>query len=255
MHPFCVTPAIVLRSWPFGESDKIVSFLTEAYGKVNGIAKGARRSRKRFVNTLEPFSLVKLSFKDRPHRGLAFVHACDLVRPFRYLTASLEKIAYASYLTEITEGLTGEREENRALFEHLREGLIFLEEREPSLSFLTFFELRLLRLSGYQPSLERCRRCGRSWASDLQKKWRFSPRDGGILCEACSNFRKEVMPVSPEALDVLADLQRANSLLSHHLSLPPAALKESLSVLLRFIQFLMNRELKSAPFLDAFSFA
>jgi len=47
-----LTPAIVLRSRPFGESDKIVSFLTESYGKLTGIAKGAKRSRKRFVNPL-----------------------------------------------------------------------------------------------------------------------------------------------------------------------------------------------------------
>ena len=196
-----------------------------------------------------------MTFKDRTHRSLAFVHACDLVRPFRNLTTSLEKIAYASYILEITEGLTAEREENRALFEHLREGLIFLEEKEPSLSFLTFFELRLLKLSGYQPALQYCRRCGRSWASDFQTQWRFSPRDGGVLCESCSSLRKEVIPLSSDALKALANLQGANSLYSPQLPLPSVALKEGLFVLLRFIQFLMNKELKSAPFLDAFSFA
>ena len=53
------THAIVLRARPYGESDKIVSFLTEDFGKLSGIAKGALRSRRRFVNSLEPFSLVK----------------------------------------------------------------------------------------------------------------------------------------------------------------------------------------------------
>ena len=70
-----VTPAIVLRTWPFGESDKIVSFLTESHGKLTGIAKGAKRSRKRFVNSLEPFSLVNLRFQDRAHSNLAFIVA------------------------------------------------------------------------------------------------------------------------------------------------------------------------------------
>jgi len=255
VHSFCFTLAIVLRSWPFGESDKIVSFLTEGYGKLNGIAKGAKRSRKRFVNTLEPFSLVSLTFKDRSHGTLAFIHACDLVRPFRNLTTSLEKIAYASYILEITEGLTAERDQNDALFEHLRSALIFLEEKEPSLWFLTFFELRLLGLSGYQPALQDCRRCGRSWSSDFQKKWCFSPRDGGILCESCSSIRKEVIPLSFDALRALANLQAAHNFCSHQPPLPSVALKEVRFVLLRFVQFLMNRELKSAPFLDAFSFA
>ncbi len=252
MRSASVTPAIVLRSWPYGESDKIVSFLTECHGKVTGIAKGAKRSRKRFVNTLEPFSLVNLRFQDRPHSSLVFVHDCDLIRPFKDLTTSLEKIAHAFYLLEITDELTGEREENRSLFEHLREGLIFIEEKGTSLYFLTFFELKLLKLSGYQPMLDHCRRCGKNWRPQFQVKWRFSPRDGGILCESCSTFRKESVPLSLEALYALVDLQKAKGILSQHLSFPPTVLKESRSVLLRFIQFQINKELKSAPFLDAF---
>jgi len=248
-----VTEAVVLRSRPFGESDRIVSFFTESQGKVTGIAKGAKRSRKRFVNTLEPFSLVNLRFQDRPHTSLAFVHACDLVRPFKDLSASLEKIAHASYLVEIMDGLTSEREENRALFEHLREGLVMLEEKGASLSYLTFFELKLLKLAGYQPMLERCRRCERGWREGFQVPWRFSPRDGGILCGSCSTLRKEALPLSVEALDLLTGLQRAKDFLPPYPSVPAPLLKESRSVLLRFIQFQMQRELKSAPFLEAFA--
>lgn len=253
MRSPCVTPAIVLRSWPFGESDKIVSFFTEGHGKVTGIAKGAARSRRRFVNTLEPFSLVNLRFQDRPHSTLAFVQACDPIRLFKDLTTSLERIAYASYLVEVTDGLAGEREENRRIFEHLREGLVFVEENGPSLSFLTFFELRLLRLSGYQPILEHCRRCGKCVRDSSQTPWRFSSRDGGVLCGSCSAFRREVVPLSPGALEALAELQKANSILPHHLSLSPALLKESRPALLRFIQFQINKELKSASFLEAFA--
>jgi DNA repair protein RecO (recombination protein O) len=57
------TPAIVLRGRPHGESDKIVTFLTKDWGKVTGIAKGAKRSQRRFVNVLEPFTHVQLRFR------------------------------------------------------------------------------------------------------------------------------------------------------------------------------------------------
>src|ERR1043166_4648954 len=97
------TPAIVLRARPYGESDKIVSFLTESHGKLTGIAKGAKRSRKRFANSLEPFSLVELRFQDRPHGSLVFILASDLLFGFKNLASSLEKIAFASYLVEITD--------------------------------------------------------------------------------------------------------------------------------------------------------
>lgn len=255
MHCPSVTPAIVLRARPFGESDKIVSFLTQSHGKVTGIAKGAKRSRKRFVNTLEPFSLVSLRFQDRPHSSLAFVHACDLIRPFKDLTASLEKIAHASYLVEITDELTREREESRLVFEYLKEGLSFIEERGASLPFLTFFELKLLKLSGYQPVLDRCCRCEQKWRAIPESQWRFSPRDGGILCLPCSAFRKETLPLSMKTVDVLADLQTKDDFLPVHLSLSPSVLQEARSILPCFIQYQIHKGLKSASFLDIFSLA
>ncbi len=253
MRSLCVTPAIVLRSWPFGESDKIVSFFTESHGKVTGIAKGAKRSQKRFANTLEPFSLVHLRFQDRPHSSLAFVHACDLARAFKDLTANLEKIAYAFYLLEITYELTGEREENRPLFEHLKEGLIFLEEEQISPPFLIFFELRLLKLSGYQPMLEHCHRCGKEHPTGRQAQWRFSLRDGSILCELCSAFRREIVPLSGQALEALREMERMNRPQPFAFVYSPSVLRESRSVLLQFIQFQINKELKSASFLATFS--
>lgn len=246
-----VSRAIVLRARSFGESDKIVSFLTESYGKVTGIAKGAKRSRKRFVNTLEPFVLVNLRFQDRPHSSLAFIHACDLIHPFKNLTTDLEKIAHACYVTEMADALTREREDNQALFDHLKDGLRFIEERGASFSFLTFFAMRLLKVSGYEPMLKHCRRCKKDWRAEPHDPWRFSPHDGGILCPTCFAFRKDALPLSIEALRVLSQLQEENGVLSHHSSFSPSILKEAQSILRCFIQFQINKELKSAPFLEA----
>jgi DNA repair protein RecO (recombination protein O) len=248
-----VTPAIVLRTWPFGESDKIVSFLTESHGKLTGIAKGAKRSRKRFVNSLEPFSLVNLRFQDRAHSNLAFIVASDLAFGFKHLLTSLEKISFASYLVEITDGLIGEREENRLVFRHLKDGLTHLDERSTSLTFLTSFELKLLKLAGYQPLLDSCRRCGRErWD---QTRWHFSPRDGGILCESCSRLRKEIFSLSAATLEILTNLQEEESMPAADVSPPTGVLKEIRSVVVRFIEFHMEREIKSAVFLRQFSWA
>ena len=250
--PVCqVTPAIVLRTWPFGESDKIVSFLTETHGKLRGIAKGAKRSRKRFVNSLEPFSLVNISFQDRSHSQLVFVLASELLLGSKTLIDSLEKIAFASYLVEITDGLIGEREENPLVFQHLRDGLLYLEKRSVSLAFVTSFELKLLRLAGYQPSLAGCKRCGK--ASSSLKSWHFSPRDGGILCDFCSRLRKEIFPVSGAELEILTKLQEEENIASFENSPPSMILKKLRSLVIRFIQFHMEREIKSVAFLQKVS--
>jgi DNA repair protein RecO (recombination protein O) len=245
-----VTPAIVLRSRPFGESDKIVSFLSENYGKLTGIAKGAMRSRKRFVNSLEPFALVNLSFQDRPHNNLAFILAADLNRGFRQLLTSLDRISYAAYLVEITDGLIGEREENPAIYQHLKYGLAYLEENGASLRFLTFFELRLLRLAGYQPVLDGCKRCHKARLEGRVSQWNFSPFDGGIVCDPCS--RHDILPLGAAAIEVLSALQESATLPAGF-SLRPSVVQEIRSVMLRFIQYHVDREIKSAVFLSQFS--
>jgi DNA repair protein RecO (recombination protein O) len=248
-----VTPAIVLRSRPFGESDKIVSFLSENYGKLTGIAKGAMRSRKRFVNSLEPFALVNLSFQDRPHNNLAFILAADLKLAFRQLLKSLDRISCAAYLVEITDGLIGEREENPAIYQHLKYGLTYLEENGASPCFLTFFELRLLRLAGYQPVLDSCKRCHKAARLEGRvSQWNFSPFDGGIVCDPCSCSRHDTLPLGAAAIEVLSALQDSATLPAGF-SLRPSAVQEIRSVMLRFIQYHVDREIKSAVFLSQFS--
>jgi DNA repair protein RecO (recombination protein O) len=248
-----VTQAVVLRSRPFAESDKIVSFLTENYGKITGIAKGAKRSRKRFVNSLEPITLVNLHFHDPPHSSLAFIQASDLLLSFHKLVTSLEKISFASYLVEITDGLIGEREENRLVFQHLRDGLHHIEESGTSLKFLTWYELKLLRLTGYQPALENCKLCGQDLHAVAAARWHFSPCDGGILCESCSRVRRDLLPLAVTALEALRDLQAEKCMMPSRISLPSSMVREIRSAVLRFIQFHMDKEIKSAPFLYQFS--
>jgi DNA repair protein RecO (recombination protein O) len=251
------TPAVVLRTWPYGESDKIVSFFTETHGKVRGIAKGAKRSRKRFANSLEPFSIVNLRFQDRPHGGLVFLLSADLLSSFKKLDRSLEKITLASYLVEIIDGLVEERDENALLFQHLKHGLLFLDrDGAAPLEFLTSFELKLLRLTGYQPAFDRCKLCTLKRDAGGGPLWHFSPAEGGLLCSLCAAAKKETLPVGAAALLALERLQREghdqaiNG--SAHVRLPAAVQSEIRLVMQRFLQFHMEREIRSAAFLAKF---
>ncbi len=248
-----VTPAIVLRTRPFGESDKIVSLLTENFGKITGIAKGALRSRRRFVNSLEPFSLVNLRFQERVHSNLVFILGAELAHGFRHLTSSLESISHASYIVEITDGLTGERDESLAVFQHLRDGLSSLDANGTSLRFLTTFELKLLKLTGYQPVLDACKRCGGDRLTEASAQWHFSPADGGILCEVCARARRETLPLGAMAVEILTALQLETGALPDAIPLPFSVVQELRSAVMRFIQYHMDKEIKSAPFLYQFS--
>ena len=251
MSNLYLSQAVVLRSQPFGESDRIVCFLTEDHGKVTGIAKGAKRSRRRFVNSLEPFSVVNLRFQDYPHRSLAFIHGCELLRVFRQLTQNLDRIACASYLTEITAELVREREESQVIFTHLRDALTYLNEQQVSGDFLTFFELRLLRLAGYDPMFDGCCRCKKRRSAEAGK-WSFSHRDGGILCAACAELRRDAHALSEETLRALCIFRAQDSFTESSFLTHPTVLRETRFLLPRFIQFQINKELKSARFLNSF---
>jgi DNA repair protein RecO (recombination protein O) len=251
------TPAVVLRSWPYGESDKIVCFFTETHGKVRGIAKGAKRSRKRFANSLEAFSIVNLRFQDRPHSGLAFLLSADLIFTLKQLDSSLEKITVASYLVEIVDGLMGDRDANALVFQHLKNGLLFLDrDGAAPLEFVTFFELKLLRLAGYEPALDGCKRCARRRDQPVGPCWYFSPVAGGLLCGLCATSARENLPLGMAALTALENLQQENCAASVNgparERIPAAVLMEIRSIMQGFLHFHMEREIRSAAFLSKF---
>src|SRR4030067_2435960 len=104
------TNAIETRSLNYGESDKIVTFFTKDFGKIKGIAKGARRRRKRFQNALGLFSHIRLIFFDREGMGLVRAEGCDLLHTFPKIREDLKKIYYGNYYLELVNEMAGEQE-------------------------------------------------------------------------------------------------------------------------------------------------
>lgn len=103
------TPAIVLRNRDYGESDRIVTVLTRDAGKLGGIAKGAKQSRRRFERKLELFSHVMLYFRRRPHGDLVFITRAEAAELTQFeLEDDLGKIALGSYMLELADALIRE---------------------------------------------------------------------------------------------------------------------------------------------------
>ncbi len=68
--PALSSEAIILQSKPTGESDLVVDFLSPDLGRLKGIAKGAKKSKKRFIHCLEPLSRSRLELFEKPSQGL-----------------------------------------------------------------------------------------------------------------------------------------------------------------------------------------
>src|SRR5436853_6862297 len=103
VHREFATLALVLRTRPYGESDRIVTFLTEDHGKLTGIAKGAKNSRRRFGGTLEPFVRIRAVFRQRTGAELAFLLRCEFLGVWRTFSQDLDRFAAGSYVLELTE--------------------------------------------------------------------------------------------------------------------------------------------------------
>jgi DNA repair protein RecO (recombination protein O) len=173
--------AIILRTRDYRESDRLITFFSRSQGQLTGIAKGARRSKKRFVHTLEPFSHVLITYADRSSSGLVRIDASELKNGFIELRNEVARLGYASLCCEVVLEISPERQANPTLFTLLYQFLNELERREEPESSSFLFLLRMLSLSGYAPNLLSCRRCGRH--STSSQSWYFSISQGGLLCE------------------------------------------------------------------------
>ncbi len=248
--PLYKTQAIVIHSIPYGEVDKIVTLYTLDFGKVKGIAKGAKRSRKRFGNTLEICSHVHLSFFEKETSELVRLTHCDLIRSFAGLREDIHKLARASYFIELVNELTADKMRSKRLFELL---LLFLNDVDQGIlkeEIQRVFEVRLLALLGYQPLLDHCLRCKSGLA---EEKFFFSAREGGILCPACAVHLPALVPVSLGTIKTLLLAQRIPLERVGRISFSPPSLKESRMILSLFLEQYLRKDLKSKKFLDQFS--
>jgi DNA repair protein RecO (recombination protein O) len=237
------TEAIVLRFLDYGESDRIVTFYTRDYGKIRGIAKGARRSRKRFANALELFCFSQIVFSRKGRDSLALLEESRVYHHFENIRQDLEKTLMSSYLVELTDQFTLEDKKSSELFQLLHDFLEQINNSDCTEALLRFFEVRLLKHVGYQPVLDRCVACQAPVNGD--DVYQFHARAGGIRCGACHPSGETALPISPGTVKTLLmgrdiDMAKMNRLL-----MSDRAAQESRQMLAHFIRHLLGKELKS----------
>ena len=206
MGPSEQSEAIVLRTRAYGESDKIVTLLTAAVGKLTGIAKGAKNSRRRFANCLDPFTRVHLHYRTRAGASLAFMDSCDLLDPPGVLSEPM-KFAYGSYLLELVDQLTIEGQPVPDLYGLLADALDTLRGGPATAGFLRVFELRLLYHTGYAPQLRACGRC-RAPLQGAERAF-LDPAHADVVCVRCSatGTNAALLPVAGPTLLALDGLR------------------------------------------------
>ncbi|MGH9584066.1 MAG: DNA repair protein RecO [Bryobacteraceae bacterium] len=153
--PVRVSETYVLRTYPFRESDLIVSFFTRDQGKLRGIARRARKPKNTFGSGLERLSLVNLSYSQKETRELVNLNSCDLVQSQFDLLDDFDASVAIDYVAEVSDHLLPPHEPNERFFRLLAAVLGHMHERAPGAIWaaITYFSLWATRLSGFLPDL------------------------------------------------------------------------------------------------------
>jgi len=238
---------IILRTRIFGEADRIVTLLTKEKGKIEAVARGARRPRNRLVGVTQQFSYLRgLIFTGK---NLDQLSQAELIKSFAPLRDDLLKMAYATWWSELLDTFLPFAEVNTDIFLFTLAGLVVLEQAADPMLVSRAFELRLLKYLGYEPVLDRCVKCqGR----DPLSLAGFAPAEGGTICRSCAGAEGErLIPVRPSALTVLRDLYGADLRAVARRPVDPACGDELGRLLFSFIQFRAEKPFKSLAFLQS----
>lgn len=174
--------AIVVGGIDYRETDRIVHLYTKEHGRLSGIARGAKKSVKRFGGAFELFARLSLDFL--PTENLAAIRSAEPLTIYPGIRKTFAAIAQASYAVELLTAITPERLPNKRVFRLLCAYLEQLDTPFAEQSDRHFFEINLLNILGYRPPLDSCSECGAALAA-AGGFWYPGERHG-IVCRRCA---------------------------------------------------------------------
>ncbi len=234
--------AFLLHKTEYGEADYILSLFTKDFGKIKGIAKYAKKSRKRFGGRLEPFLHLRVRFREKPG-GIKFIEDSETIRAFSTLMEDISLFICGSFVLENVEILLPEEDPNENIFNLLKETLSDLDSKKIPSNAILRFQLSLLTLSGYEPNFDFCSVCKRSIEDDSY----FSIQKGGTICDECKKNKINGYRISKDFLHARKNWMKG------HQNFPEQKLDQPfdyINLLVKFTQYRTGKEIKSSKFLE-----
>jgi DNA repair protein RecO (recombination protein O) len=195
--------AIVLRTYPLREADLLVTLFTRLEGKVDGVARSAKKSRRRFGGALEPLTYVRVYYEDRERRELSRLDSCDVLESPLANEMHYSRTVALGHVAEMLNELLPDREANDAVFRLALSVMAGLRGADVWMP-VTYFELWMTRLMGYLPDLSDCVKCGRTLNGNRAF---FHALADGLMC--VDDKRLASSEISAESRRLAAQMLRA----------------------------------------------
>jgi len=195
--------AIVLRTYPLREADLLVTLFTRAEGKVRGVARSAKKSKRRFGGALEPLTYVRVYYEDREGQELTRLDSCDVLESPLATEVSYPRAVALGHVAELLDELLPDREANDAIF-RLTLSILGILSGPDIWMPVTYFQLWITRLVGFLPEFSECMVCGR--ALNGHKAY-FHALADGLVC--ADDKRLASSEMSAESRQMAAQMFRA----------------------------------------------
>jgi len=195
--------AIVLRTYPLREADLLVTLFTRVEGKVRGVARSAKKSKRRFGGALEPMTYVRAFYDVRERQELVRLDSCEVLESPMAGEVTYARAVALAHVAELVDELLPDREANDAIFRLTLSVLRALTGTEVWMP-VTYFELWLTRLVGLLPELTECIACGRTLNGSRAY---FHALADGLMCP--EDKRLASSEISNESRALAAQMFRA----------------------------------------------
>ena len=240
--------AIVLRSYPLREADLLVTFFTRVEGKVRGVARSAKKSKRRFGGALEPLTYVRAFYDVRERQELARLDSCEVLESPMASEVSYARAVALGHIAELLDELLPDHEANDAIFRLTLSVLHVLTGPEVWMP-ITYFELWLTRLVGFLPELTECTVCGRSLNGSRAY---FHALTDGLMCP--DDKRLASSEISAESRMLAAQMFRAPVETFAGVPWPKAQAADLRKFLMQILQRQLEKKLVTAVMLEKGTF-
>jgi DNA repair protein RecO (recombination protein O) len=176
------TEAIILKTFPLGEADRLVSFFGRSSGRVRGVAAGARRIKNRYGSTLQILSHVQLWYVEKETRDLVRIQQAELLDSFNKSQSDYALSTGLALVSEVTEAVLPEHEVSEPMFRLILMVVRQIEKTGDWQLPVSYFAFWTIRLGGWLPRFDRCSGCGVQFGD---KPAYYSLLKPGLFCESC----------------------------------------------------------------------
>ncbi|MCX7883884.1 MAG: DNA repair protein RecO [Caloramator sp.] len=234
---------VVLKYIKLGESDKIITILTDKLGKVDVVAHGARKTKSKFMASTQPFCYGE--YQLYKGKNLYTLSQSNIIDSFQTIIMDLDKLTFGIYFLELIDSLTESETKSISMLSLLLKTLYILTHDDVNLKLLRLvFDFKAISISGYMPQVNCCIKCGNKILEGY-----FSIKDGGVVCRNCKDS-KSIYGINKETMNNLHIIKNIKLEDLRNIKYDDKTIDYLQNIMTRYIFYQTEKQLKSIILMD-----